>query len=424
MKIIHTADWHLGNVFHGHHRTEEHRHFLQWLLDRLRETQPDVLLITGDIFDSANPSARAEELFYSFLMQATAAVSGLQIVITAGNHDSAGRLEAPAAMLRTHNIYVRGTIRTDADGLPDFSHYLLPLSSRMESEAQCVCFALPYLRSSDYPAGLTPEEGLRYYFEHLHRALRKSDFRGLPVVAAAHFYATGADICADEHSERLVVGGQECVSADVAGRGVAYAALGHIHKAQQLGASSCVCYAGSALPMSFSEIRYRHGVQCIELSASGDVSVSRLDYSPLRALVSLPAPGKAAGAAEVLDALSQLPRRTGKEDDAAWPYLELRIMERQPEPGLMHSVLEALEDRAVHFCRMVRVVPADVAAAERRDGEGLSGEALQSVSPMKLAAAHFRTRYDGEMPQPLVERFRTAEEAATHGKETAGEGES
>lgn len=84
MKILHTADWHLGNVFHGHVRTDEHQHFLQWLLGVIEERKPDALLITGDVFDTANPSASAEELFYDFLLQATSTLPGLQVVITAG----------------------------------------------------------------------------------------------------------------------------------------------------------------------------------------------------------------------------------------------------------------------------------------------------------------------------------------------------
>ena len=234
MKILHTADWHLGNTFHGHSRLDEHRHFLKWLLQTLREKQPDALLVTGDVFDSANPSAAAEELLYDFLLRATLEVPGLQIVLTAGNHDSAGRLEAPAALLKTHNIYVRGTIHYTTKGEPDFDYYLLPLADRQTGQASCVCMALPYLRGGDYPAGMTPEEGLRFFFSQLHARLRKSNYKGLPIVVAAHFYAAGADICKDEHSERLVVGGQDCVEADVVGQNESYAGLGHIHKAQQV----------------------------------------------------------------------------------------------------------------------------------------------------------------------------------------------
>lgn len=406
MNILHTADWHLGNIFHGHDRTAEHRHFLDWLLGQLRERQPDALIVAGDVFDSPNPSAAAERLFYDFLEAATEAVDGLQVVVTAGNHDSAGRLEAPAALLERHHIYIRGVVRRTEKDEPDLARHIIPLGRRESDEAACVCFALPYLRSSDYPAGLSAEEGLRHFFDGLWRTLKKSDYRGLPVVVAAHFYAAGADICESEHSERLVVGGQDAVAADVTGR-AAYVALGHIHKAQRVGEAT-TWYAGSALPMSFAEKRYRHGVQWVTLDEkSGTARVEQLPYEPQRALVSIPDSG-ALRPAELAGAIAALPRRHKDDDGSCWPYVELRVAEEQPEPGLLREVGAALADRAALFCRMVReqsgAAPADDAPA--------TVEALQTLSPLDMARLVFRERYGADMPEALTERFKRAEEAA------------
>jgi len=407
MKILHTADWHLGNSFHGHDRTEEHRYFLDWLLGVLRDRLPDVLVVAGDVFDSANPSAASERMLYDFLSEAVGQVPGLQVVLTAGNHDSAGRLEAPATLLKAHNIYVRGTVHRTAEGQPDFDYYLLPLSRRTDSEAEVVCIALPYLRSCDYPAGLSTEEGLRYYYENCLRRLRKSDFKGLPVISAAHFYAAGAEVCSGEHSERLVAGGQDCVSADVAGRDVCYVALGHIHKAQRVGGSGAVHYAGSALPLSFSEKHYRHGAQWVEIDAEGGVSVSRLTYEPLRRLVSVPESG-AASPQEVLAALESLPRRGKDDDGAAWPYLEIRVLEQQPEPSFVNEVNRALEDRAVRLCRIVRELPASETQRDER-----SIELLRRITPLEMAQYAYENRYRAPLPPELEARFRRAEAAAT-----------
>lgn len=409
MKIIHTADWHLGNNFHGHDRIGEHRHFLNWLLHTLDEQKPDALLITGDVFDTSNPSAAAEELLYDFLLRATTLVPGLQVVITAGNHDSGGRLEAPASLLKMHNVYVRGLVHRKDDGTPDFDYYLLPLASRTSGEAECVCMAVPFLRGGDYPSGITPEEGLDYFFHYLHKAYAKSEFRSLPVIVAAHFYAAGADVCESEHSERLVVGGQDCVDAQVVGDGVAYTALGHIHKYQKVKSPAPTYYAGSALPMSFSEKNYDHGVLMVELGTDGRTAISRLAYEPLRGLCSIPQEGGAASAAEVLDSIARLPKRKSSDNGANWPYLEIRVEERRPEPTLMHDVAEALQDRAVHFCRMVRVVPEREAQKEKESSE-LEKEQLQCLTPLELARRVYDSRFHCEMPQELVERFKKAEQ--------------
>lgn len=415
MKIIHTADWHLGNTFHGYDRTAEHSHFLNWLIETLRVEQPDALLVAGDIYDTPNPSAAAEEMLYDFLLRATETVSGLQVVLIAGNHDSAGRIDAPAALLKRHNIYVRGTLPKGENGdSPDYGHLVLPLSNRTQSEAEIVCLAVPFLRSSDYPMGMSAAEGLHHVFDNLQYAVRHSDFKGLPLIAVAHFYATGSEISEGEHSERLVVGGQDCVPADVVGRGIAYTALGHIHKAQQVRSSATVAeYAGSPLPMSFSERHYVHGVTRIELDSEGHCVTERLRYNPLRVLTSLPAKG-AARPGEILSLIGDLPAR-GKDDDGDdWPYLEIRVREERPEPSLLHQVAEALSDRAVHFCRMVREIPG----AETSSDSDSTPKQMQMLQPLEMAQHIFRNIYHNEMPESLTARFRKAAEAAIQAEST------
>lgn len=407
MKLIHTADWHLCNSFHRHDREGEFTHFLRWMLETLRQQQPDALLISGDVFDSANPSARAEEMFYQFLNDATETVPGIQIVITAGNHDSAGRLEAPQALLKTHNIYVRGLIHRNEEGEIDFDEYLLPLSLRDNAEARVVCFAIPYLRSGDYPAGMSVEEGLRYFLNGLQKRFRKSPFKALPTVACAHYYAAGADINAEEHSERLVVGGQDRVDADIMGEGFSYVALGHIHKAQQV--SSNTYYAGSALPMSFSERFYHHGVEMVEIGEDGETVVSHLEYNPLRHLLTIPAKGSAVPAT-IMDEICKLPEREKKDNGEAWPYLELRVLEEQPEPNFLHEVTEALSTKAVLFCRMTRETPK---TSSPTSATTESIETIRNLTPMEMAQMVFDSRYGSEMPDSLRLRFEQAEKECT-----------
>lgn len=410
MKILHTADWHLGNVFHGYARTDEHRHFLAWLLDVLRLEQPDALVIAGDVFDSANPPAAAERLFYDFLLDATEAVHRLQIVVIAGNHDSANRLEAPAELLRTHNVYVRGLVRRDAEtDKTDFDHYILPLSLHTDNEARVTCLAVPYLRPSDYPGGLTPAEGLAWFIQNTCRAYAKSAFKDLPFIVAAHFYAAGADICADEHSERLVVGGQECVDADTIDCGAAYVALGHIHKAQRVSHSHAeMHYAGSVLPMSFAEKNYRHGVNCLTFDSDGQTALRRIDYQPLRHLISIPRQG-AATPAEVFEAINALPHRDKDDTGDDWPYLEIRVAENQPMPSLMHEVTEALSKRAVRFCRMVRQWPETTRQTQRPTHLN----AIKQLTAQDIAGQIFEAKYAAKMPDTLNARLQKAIEAAT-----------
>ena len=149
MKIIHTADWHLGDNFHGYDRTAEHEHFLHWLEGVIADERPDALLLAGDVFDNANPSAQAEEMFYRFLAKATALHPGMRIIITAGNHDSGRRLQAPSEALRSLGVEIRGVVEHDEKNQPLADNLIIPVGAVGSREVQAVVIALPYLRTGD-----------------------------------------------------------------------------------------------------------------------------------------------------------------------------------------------------------------------------------------------------------------------------------
>lgn len=117
MRILHTSDWHLGQTLHQFDRSHEHARFFSWLLDTLQVQEVDVLLIAGDVFDNNNPSAAAQTQLYHFLTEARRRIPHLNIVMTAGNHDSPGRLEAPAPFLSLIDACVVGQINRTGDGI-------------------------------------------------------------------------------------------------------------------------------------------------------------------------------------------------------------------------------------------------------------------------------------------------------------------
>jgi exonuclease SbcD len=367
------------------------------------------LVIAGDIFDSPNPSAAAEEMFYNFLVDASEAVMGMQIVAIAGNHDSAGRIDAPAQLLHRHNVYVRGTLpRNLKTGEIDYERLIIPLSKRSTTEPEMVCLAVPYLRPSDYPVGMGNGEGLRGLFSALLQEVNKGPHKGLPIISVAHFYAAGSEICENEHSERLVIGGQDCVEADVVGKNVCYTALGHLHKAQKVkSAVREMQYSGSPIPMSFSESHYQHGLSLVEIDAAGNVETQRIVYTPQRPLTTLPARGSAL-TSEILRMIESLPQRRKNDSGESWPYLELRIEENQPEPTLLYQITTALEDKAVHFCRVVRVYQRENTLSAAHQTTNM----LQELSPVEMADLVYKDMYEEPLPEELKQRLIIAEEAA------------
>ncbi len=404
MRILHTADLHLGHLFHQYPRLREHRHFLDWLHRQITEEEIDALIVSGDVFDSYNPGAEAQRLLYDFLLRVVDDHPGLQIVLIAGNHDSGARLDAVAGLLSRHNIYVRGTLPRNADGDPDFEQLLLPLAPRGQEEAALVCWAVPYLRPGDYATELSAEEGLKSVLTALERLHRESDFRRCPTLLAAHFYAAHVQLAEREHSERIVVGGQDQVDVKVLGQKHAYVALGHIHRAQSVGDRTTVRYAGSALPMSFGERDYHHGAVLVDIDAKGNSQFRILDYTPLCPLMTIPvhAPGDPEA---VLRLLAELPEAAAGAERDAFPYLEVNLRIRQPEPDLRHRILDALRNKAVRLCRITTGTSRPTPQADELPT--FEGE-LQNLQPLDVAQRFFQKRFGESMPKPLTERFLAA----------------
>ena len=162
MRLLHTSDWHLGQDFYRHDRHFEHKSFLDWLIQVLESEAIDVLLVSGDIFDTSNPSAAAQRMFYDFIRRAHQHCKGLQTIVVAGNHDSPGRIEAPAQLLNEFNVTVVGRVSYEKQKCVSQLPFIVPLRRRNEEQMSAVCIALPFLRSADLQAelmGCTYSEG-------------------------------------------------------------------------------------------------------------------------------------------------------------------------------------------------------------------------------------------------------------------------
>lgn len=403
LHIIHTADWHLGQTFFGYDREEEHEAFLSWLNDTLVRRQADVLLIAGDVFDVANPSAAAQRRFFRFLREANRRNPQLQVVIIAGNHDSATRLEAPVPLLEELHTSIVGIVpRTDLCQI-DFDSLLVPLYNK-EGKREALCLAVPYLRQGDYPAS---KEGKDSYVEGVirmyHQLYDYADGQRQPgeaLLAMGHLHATGAELSDDDRSERTILGGLESVPADAFKEGLAYTALGHIHKAQRVGGREHVRYAGSPLPMSFSEQHYRHQVVALTLENG---CLSELEAVPVPLLADLHRiPEEPASPAEVLLRLADLPLAEENTDRSRWPYLEVQVLLTEPDPGFRHRVEEALADKAV---RLTSIIPS----YPKREGEEeplpLSYTDLQKIDPLDMLRHTFTKRFGGDLPEELEKMF-------------------
>ncbi|MDR1865754.1 MAG: exonuclease SbcCD subunit D C-terminal domain-containing protein [Bacteroidales bacterium] len=386
MRLLHTADWHIGQIFFEYDRQEEHLQFLAWLKLQVRETAADALLVAGDVFDGPNPSAVSQKMFYKFLREVTAENPQLQVVIIAGNHDSAARLEAPNPLLEEMCVTIRGVVRRTPDGAIDYPHLMVPL--RKGNEIAAWCLAVPYLRQGDYPDAENYGQGVGKLYEELCKIIPD---KTKPVIAMGHLHATGAEISENDRSERIIIGGLECVPPDTFSREIACVALGHLHRAQQIAGRTQIRYAGSPLPVSFAEKRYRQGINLIEITEN-DVKIERIAFDAPVKLLSIP--DKPATLREVLAAISLLPDGA---ITARSPYLEIKVLMKEPEPSLRRHIEEALNNKSVRLARIAAVTPEN-----KYERKTLTCEELQEIHPMDMALHVFRQRFGGEeMPDAM-----------------------
>ena len=408
----HTADWHLGQTFFGYDRAGEHEVFLNWLAGEIREREIDALIIAGDVFDVSNPSAASQSLYYHFIYRVTAENPTLQIVIVAGNHDSAARLEAPLPLLQAMRTEVRGVVRKSDDGEIDYDHLTVELKNR-DGEVELLCMAVPFLRQGDYPTvpteGNPYAEGVRELYTQLLQRLWKRRKENQSILAIGHLQAIGSEIAEKDYSERTVIGGLECVSPDAFSEQIAYTALGHIHKAQRVSGRENVRYAGSPIPMSFAEKHYHHGVVEVTFDGGCAVDIMRVECPRLIPLMSVPN-GEPASPEIVLEILKELPVTEG-----AAPYLEVKVLLDEPEPMLRQEVEEALADKNYRLARIVSTYRNETGNAEKENENWKRG--LQEMSPLQIAQSAFEKIYQVEMPEELTDLFQEAYLAATRKEE-------
>ncbi len=405
MRIIHTSDWHLGHTLHEVSREEEQKAFLDWLLDMIAALHADALLICGDIFDSANPPASAQRLWYGFLAEARRRFPRLAIVAVGGNHDSAARLDAPEPVLGEFGIRVVGGVPYGDDGTVQWDRLVVPLCDDGGSVGAWVA-AVPYLRPADLPP--VPEgegdplvEGVRCFYDEAITAANRRRQPGQPLLVTGHCYMTGTTL--SQLSERKILGGnQHALPAELFGEGVSYAALGHLHLPQSVGGSEHIRYSGAPLPLSLGEAEYPNQVLLVEFEGDTVKSVEPIRVPRTVEMRRIPETG-ALPLDELLPILRSLPEIDQNVSAETSPYLEVCVALDRPEPTLRQRIAAALAGRSARLMKITPVYPGSanplaVAAPER---------SLRDFTPEEVFVQRYRSSFDADPPPELLAAFHT-----------------
>ena len=268
-RILHTADWHLGRYLHGASLLDDQAHVLNQLVALAIGEAVDVVVIAGDVYDRSVPPAEAVKLLDDVLARLVID-AGLQVILIAGNHDSAERIGFGGRIFGKQRLHLRGT-------LGDLSPIVLS-----DGHGEIAFHALPYVEPV-FARALPGGEAVSDHQSAMSHALslvRAHWQPGQRNVLVGHAFVAGGS---ESESERpLSVGGSGQVSVDTFA-GFDYVALGHLHRAQRVGSDHIhIRYAGSLLKYSFNEVDHLKGVTLVDIGADGRPEVRQIALAPRR----------------------------------------------------------------------------------------------------------------------------------------------
>jgi DNA repair protein SbcD/Mre11 len=398
LRVLHTADWHLGQVLHGISRAYEHACFFSFLENAIAEHEVDVLVVAGDVFDVANPGPGSLSAYYGLLARLRSRFPELDIVIVGGNHDSHERLDAPRELLALDAFRV-----SIIGGLPEeVSRAIIPLRDRDRRIAAWL-LAVPFLRRGDvllressFAAGSHEHliESYRALYQRLaDEALSRGERRAL--LATGHCYMIGGQV-SDLSERKIQVGNQHALPLEIFPEEIAYVALGHLHRAQSVLGKEGVRYSGSPIPLSFAEKNYEHQVLLIDFLGSKIDAIRKL-YVP-RAIDLVCLPEEHRPLPEVLDLLRSVPheRPPGASDEQR-PWLEVRVQLDAANTRVRHDIEEVLRGA---WPRLLRI---DVRYAHASSpSTPLRAPRLDAIAPEQV----FEACYLRQRPPPVPDDLR------------------
>lgn len=289
MRILHTADWHIGKKLHERSRHDEHKQFLDWLFSIIQEHKIELLLVSGDIFDTSLPSAEASKLYYEFLYKLSNETETYTVII-AGNHDSPRHLEAPREFLKMGRIYVVGLANEPSECVFAFP----------QENPRVAIAAIPYLSESElehisFETEIEKSERYRERIKTLYSECVSGLPTNLPKILMGHFYVEGGTVSGSERKTQgepfnesqpsIRIGGATAVHVSDFPDGVDYVALGHLHRPQSIkGKDFPIRYSGSPIPLRFSEIDYRKKIYILDISENGTLEQEEIEVPVFKEL--------------------------------------------------------------------------------------------------------------------------------------------
>lgn len=375
MKVLHVSDLHIGKRVNGMSMLDDQRYILRQILDIAEKRQVSVLLIAGDVYDKASPSAEAVTVFDAFLTDAVAA--GLRVLAIPGNHDSAERI-----------AYAQGLLEKQGVCLPPVYAGEVERVELEDDHGPVEFWLLPFLKPGDVRRFFPDEEIGDDYSAALRAVLGACAIdQGKRNVVLSHQLVTAYGTAPDRADDEIKLGGMDNVDVSVYDA-FDYVALGHVHRPQRVGRDT-VRYSGSPLKYSFSEARYGKSVALIELGEKkpGDdvgecVSFELIPLVPLHDV------------REVRGTLADV-LAMGTAHDASQDYLHITLSDKHPQLDAMAKIHEVFPNAMMLDYDNVTVL------IDRPQTQQLTAD-LDSMDTLDLFSAF----YESQVGNPLDDEQR------------------
>lgn len=389
MRILHTADWHIGQRLHERQRHDEHTEFLNWLLDTIQEHKVELLLVSGDIFDTALPSAEATKLYYGFLYRLFNETEA-DTVIIAGNHDSPRHLEAPREFLKMGRIRVVGLVTQ-----PDECVFTFPSENPRVAVAVVPYLSEDRLPHVSYESEIEKSERYRECLKTFYSECVSYMPKTLPKILMGHLFVQGGNIIGSErkiqgqpHSgfgRNIQIGGTTAIHTSDFPDGVDYVALGHLHRPQTIeGTAFPIRYSGSPIPMRFNETDYRKKVFLLELSDDGTLTQHEDIEIPIFKELCI-----VEGDETAILSAAMTEKWDGK-------YIQVKLKLSTPKVGISDEIRQAFDQRGGD------VLSVEVDLPEMEKGINISTEDMKR--PEEIFEQFYKANHDGEAPDESLTR--------------------
>lgn len=382
MRIVHTSDWHVGRRWKGIQRLDEMEAVLDHLAEFIEREVVDLVLHTGDVFDSRNPPAEAERLVNRFFVRVGKA--GAHMVVIAGNHDDPQRLDARSLLSEYANVQILGRPRSAQQG----GHRVV--STRIGEKA--VVGALPFASAGAWVSALDlagDEASARSkYARMFQRAVQNlsQPFQADAVnLLMAHTHLEGAVF--GESERRVHIGEDWAATAQTLPTSASYIALGHIHKPQKVGGTLPAYYAGSPLQMDFGEVEQEKTFVVVTAKPGKPAQVEHVKYEGGLPLVDLRA------------TLAELERTADEHRDRCWLRVTVPLAERDPD--INRKVRDLLPNALI--------VKTELPEAEKHPTMRLA----EGASPAEQYSAYYLHEHQAEPDPDVLDAFQQLHAAAS-----------